>query len=280
VSVGEREAHAEGAATAERVSTVVDGGVATVTLTRAEKHNALDPPMFEAISATIDDIAGNPAVRCVVLRGEGPSFCSGLDFPSFMVDGGSPVDLFVHRDGEPANLAQRVAYGWRALPVPVIAAVHGACFGGGIQIALGADVRIGAPGTRMSIMESDYGLIPDMSITQTLAGLVRDDVARELIYTARKVEAEEALEIGLLTRIDEEPVVAATVLAEEIASRSPDAVRAAKRLIAEGLGAPPEVGLALEEELQRELIGSPNQIAAVTAKLSGEPAKFSDANGD
>ena len=276
MSVGEREARAAGAAASERVSTVVDGGVATVTLTRPEKHNALDPAMFEAISAAIDAIGANSAVRCVVLHGEGPSFCSGLDFPSFMAEGGSPVDLFTHRDGEPANSAQRVAYGWRALPVPVIAAVHGACLGGGLQIALGADLRIGAPGTRMSVMESDYGLIPDMSITQTLAGLVRDDIARELIYTARIVEAEEASEIGLLTRIDGEPVVAATALAEEIASRSPDAIRGAKRLVAEGLGAPPEVGLALEEELQRGIIGKPNQIAAVTAKLSGEPPAFSD----
>jgi enoyl-CoA hydratase/carnithine racemase len=280
VSVGEREAARSGAVEEERVRIEIDGGVAQVTLARPDKHNALDPPMFEALSAAIDELGADTSVRAVVLRGEGPSFCSGLDFPSFMVEGGSPVDLFVHREGEPANNAQHVAYGWRALPVPVIAAVHGACYGGGFQIALGADVRIGAPGTRMSIMESDYGLIPDMSITQTLAGLVRDDLARELIYTARKVEAEEAVEIGLLSRIDEEPVVAATVLAEEIASRSPDAIRAAKRLVAEGLGAPPEVGLALEEELQRSVIGKPNQIAAVTAKLSGEPARFSDADGD
>jgi enoyl-CoA hydratase/carnithine racemase len=260
----------------ERTRVDVAQHIAEVVLDRPDKHNALDPAMFEAIGEAIDRIAGEESVRAVVLRGEGPSFCSGLDFPSFMVEGGSPVDLFTHRDGEPANLAQRVAYGWRALPVPVIAAVHGACFGGGLQIALGADVRIGAPDTRVSVMESDYGLVPDMSITQTLAGLVRDDVARELIYTARKADAAEAERIGLLTRVAEDPAAEAHALAAEIASRSPDAIRGAKRLIAEGLGAPSEVGLALEEEIQRGIIGKPNQIKAVTARMSGEPADFDD----
>jgi enoyl-CoA hydratase/carnithine racemase len=235
------------AAERDRVRVEITDHVAEVVLDRPEKHNALDPAMFEAIGAAVDRVAAEPSVRSVLLRGDGPSFCSGLDFPSFMKDGGSPVDLFVHRDGEAANLAQRVAFGWRALPVPVIAALHGACFGGGCQIALGADVRIAAPDTRLSVMETEFGIIPDMSITQTLGGLVRDDVARELIYTARKVEAAEAAEIGLVTRIDDDPVAAAGALAREIAGRSPDAIRAAKRLMAEGMGAPAKAGLALEE---------------------------------
>ena len=260
----------------DRVRVEITDHVAEVVLDRPEKHNALDPAMFEAIGAAVDRVAAEPSVRSVLLRGDGPSFCSGLDFPSFMKDGGSPVDLFVHRDGEAANLAQRVAFGWRALPVPVIAALHGACFGGGCQIALGADVRIAAPDTRLSVMETEFGIIPDMSITQTLGGLVRDDVARELIYTARKVEAAEAAEIGLVTRIDDDPVAAAGALAREIAGRSPDAIRAAKRLMAEGMGAPAKAGLALEEELNRSLLGTPNQIAAVTARFSGEPGKFTD----
>lgn len=272
----ETQATDEAAAERDRVRIEIADHVAEVVLDRPDKHNALDPAMFEAISDAADRVTADSTVRAVVLRGDGPSFCSGLDFPSFMASGGSPVDLFTHRDGEPANLAQRVAFCWRALPMPVIAAVHGACFGGGLQIALGADVRIGAADTRMSVMESDYGLIPDMSITQTLAGLVRDDVARELIYTARKVEATEAERIGLLTRVADDPVAEANALATEIASRSPDAIRGAKRLIAEGLGAPPDVGLALEEGIQRGIIGGPNQIKAVTARMSGEPADFDD----
>ena len=276
MSVSEQETTDAAPEERDRVRIEVDERVAEVVLDRPDKHNALDPAMFEAIGAAIDRIAADGSVRAVVLRGDGPSFCSGLDFPSFMASDRSPVDLFTHRDDEPANLAQRVAYGWRSLPVPVIAALHGACFGGGCQIALAADVRIAAPDTRMSVMESDYGLIPDMGITQTLAGLVRDDLARELIYTARKVDAAEAERIGLLTRVTDDPVAAASALAAEIASRSPDAIRGAKRLAAEGLGAPPEIGLGLEEQLQRGIIGKPNQIAAVTAKLTGQPGEFTD----
>jgi enoyl-CoA hydratase/carnithine racemase len=262
---------------ADRVHVEVSDHLAEVALARPEKHNALDRAMFDALSAAIDDIAADSAIRAVVLRGDGPSFCSGLDFPSFIVAGSAPDELFVRRDGEPANLAQRIAYGWRALPVPVIAAVHGACFGGGLQIALGADARIGAPDARMSVMEIDYGLIPDMGISQSLPRLVRDDRARVLVYSGRIVDAAEAAEIGLLTRIDDDPAGAARALAEAIAARSPDAVRAAKRLANEGFGADPERGLALEEELQRSLLATPNQIAAATAKLSGEPARFEDA---
>ncbi len=172
MSIDTRESTQTRGAEGRRVRIEVTGHVAEVVLDRPEKHNALDPAMFAAIGDAVDRIAGEPTVRAVLLRGDGPSFCSGLDFPSFMKEGGSPVDLFVHRDGEAANLAQRVAYGWRALPVPVIVALHGACFGGGCQIALGADVRIAAPVTRLSLMETEFGIIPDMSITQTLAGLV------------------------------------------------------------------------------------------------------------
>jgi len=230
--------------------------------------------MFDGLSGAIEELREAPSVRAVVLRGEGPSFCSGLDFPSFIASGSSPEELFARRDGETANLAQRVTYGWRTLPSPVICAIHGACFGGGLQIALGADLRIAAPDARLSAMEIEYGLIPDMGLSQTLPRLVRDDRARELVYTGRIVDAAEAAELGLVTRLDADPAAAARKLAERIAGRSPDAIRAAKRLADEGFGAPAERSLALEEELQRSLLGSPNQIAAATAKLTGEPARF------
>jgi enoyl-CoA hydratase/carnithine racemase len=149
-----------------------------------------------------------------------------------------------------------VAYGWRELPVPVIAAVHGACLGGGLQIALGADVRIAAPDAQLSVMEIVHGLIPDMSITQTLPRLVRDDVARELVYTGRKVGAEEALELGLVTRIADDPRAAAHELAATIAERSPAAIRSAKRLLNEAPEFSPAEALELETELQRALIGA------------------------
>jgi enoyl-CoA hydratase/carnithine racemase len=260
----------------DRVTLAIEGGVADVALARPRKHNALDRAMFDALSDAVDELREARSVRAVVLRGEGPSFCSGLDFPSFLASGSGPDELLSGRDGEPANLAQRIAYGWRTLPVPVICAVHGACFGGGLQIALGADLRIGAHSARLSVMEIDYGLIPDMSLSQTLPQLVRDDRAREVLYTGRTVEGPEAAEIGLLTRLEDDPAAAARALAEQIAARSPDAIRAAKRLANEGFGAAPEEGLALEADLQRSLLGTPNQIAAATAKLSGEQPTFED----
>jgi enoyl-CoA hydratase/carnithine racemase len=261
----------------ERVAVAIDRGVADVRLTRGDKHNALDYDMFEALDTTAAELADSPSLRAVVLSGEGPSFCSGLDFPSFMARGEDISEvLFGHRNGDRANLAQRVTYDWQRLPVPVIAALHGNCIGGGAQLALGPDIRIAAPDLKFSILEIKYGLIPDMGITQTLPRLVGLDVAKELVFTGRKVGAEEALRIGVVTRIADDPHAAALELAQEIAGRSPDAIRRGKRLLNEAAWAHSEDGLELEEALQRELLGSPNQIAAVQAALSKEPAEFAD----
>jgi enoyl-CoA hydratase/carnithine racemase len=160
--------------------------------------------------------------------------------------------------------------------VPVIAALHGNCLGGGAQIALGADIRIAAPDLRLSVMEIRWGLIPDMGLTQSLPRLVGADVAKELTFSGRIVEAEEARELGLVTRIEAEPLLRARELAAEIADRSPDAIRRAKLLLERAPALPPAEALALEERLQRELLGTPNQLAAVRAGLGGEPATFSD----
>ncbi len=253
--------------------------VATVTLTRPEKHNALDIPMFEAILAAAEQLAGEPQIRAAVLHGEGKSFCSGLDVASLMTAPGAVQGA----DGalaEPVpNRFQRVAYDWVRLPVPVIAAIQGNCLGGGLQIALGADIRIAHPDARLSVAEVKWGLIPDMSLTQTLPRLVAIDVAKELTYTARVLGAEEAHRLGLVTRLADDPLAAAQELAREIAGRSPDAVRAAKRLLGEAWGGPAEETLALEAALQQRLIGSPNQLAAVVAGMSGEPPRFSDPDG-
>ena len=164
--------------------------------------------------------------------------------------------MFGHRPDSPANFAQRAAVGWRLLPVPVVAALQGACYGGGAQLALAADIRIAAPDTKLSIMEAKYGIIPDMGLSQVLPGLVRDDVARELVYTARIVEAEEAAELGLVTRISDSALEDARALAEQIAAQRPEAMRSAKRLIGDWHRMPREDGLALEEELQRALIST------------------------
>jgi enoyl-CoA hydratase/carnithine racemase len=263
-----------------RARVQVEEHVATVTLTRPEKHNALDIAMFEAILEAAERVAGEPEVRAVVLHGEGKSFCSGLDIASLMSVPGA-VDGAESPLTEPVpNRFQRVAYDWVRLPVPVIAAIHGNCLGGGLQIALGADIRIAHPDARLSVAEVKWGLIPDMSLTQTLPRLVAADVAKELTFTARVVDGEEAQRLGLVTRVADDPLAAALQLAREIAGRSPDAVRAAKRLLGEAWGGPPEETLSLEAALQHRLIGSPNQLAAVVAGMSGEPPRFTDPTGE
>src|SRR4051812_13255007 len=258
----------------QRVRIDVNDHVAEVALTRPDKHNALDGAMFQGIVAAAEEVAATPGVRAVVLHGEGPSFCSGLDIASLM-SGPISLDDILERDGR-ANLAQRTCTEWIDLPVPVIAAIHGACFGGGLQIALGADIRIAAPDARLSVMEGKWGLVPDMGITSTLPRLVRIDVAKELTYSARVLSGTEAAELGLVTHVADDPLAAARELAAKIAGRSPDAVRAAKRLYDAAWHAPVEEGLLLETELQRALIGSPNQMAAVQAGMTREAPQFAD----
>lgn len=252
-------------------------GVATVTMVRSDKHNALDRPMFEGLVNAAEQVAGDASVRAVVLHGEGKSFCSGLDVASFMSGEGGTGVLLAREEGRLANLAQRVAYDWSLVPAPVIAAIHGNCFGGGLQIALGADIRIAAPDSKLSIMEVKWGLVPDMGITQTLPRLLPIDVAKELTFSGRIVSGSEALELGLVTRTAEDPLAAALSLAEEISQKSPDAVRAAKRLYDETwTSSDAAASLVLESELQTGLIGKPNQIAAVMAGMSGERPVFVD----
>ena len=254
-----------------------ENGVATVTMVRADKHNALDQAMFEGLVKAAEQLTGEGSVRAVVLHGDGKSFCSGLDVASFMA-GSRGTGILLDRDETRiANFAQRVTYDWSLVPAPVIAAIHGNCFGGGLQIALGADIRISAPDARLSIMEIKWGLVPDMGITQTLPRIVPIDVAKELTFTGRIVSGTEGAAIGLVTRTAQDPLAEALALAGEIAPKSPDAVRAAKRLYNDTWAShEPSAALALESELQSGLIGSPNQIAAVMAGMSGEKPVFDD----
>jgi enoyl-CoA hydratase/carnithine racemase len=261
----------------DRIKIEIDDHVAVATMIRTDKHNALDAAMFQALHDTIDTLKDDPGVRAVVLHGDGPSFCSGLDVASFMSDNGGPtVNLLERLPGEDANYAQRVATGWAEVPVPVIAAVHGNCFGGGLQIALGADIRIAAPDATLCVMEIRWGLIPDMGITRTITRILPIDVAKELTFTGRRISGEEAASLGVVTRVAADPLAAALDLAREIAGKSPNATRDAKRLYDEMWNAPAAESLALESELQQALIGSPNQIAAVTAGMTKQPAEFSD----
>lgn len=263
----------------ERVTVAMEGGVADVRLNRAEKLNAIDRAMFDALVETGTALMSDRALRAVVLSGEGRAFCAGLDFASFMAmaDTNAAGPALMSRPSEsPANLAQRAAWVWTEVPVPVIAAVHGAAFGGGLQIALAADLRIAAPDAQLSVMEIKWGLIPDMSGTQTLRRLVRLDVAKELTFTGRIISGHEAAALGLVTRIADEPRVAALALAHEIAAKSPDAIRAGKQLFERCGQLSVADGLQLEEQLQRNLIGSANQTEAVQANLQKRTPEFRD----
>jgi enoyl-CoA hydratase/carnithine racemase len=265
----------------DRVHVSIEDGVADVRLARADKLNALDLPMFQALVETGRSLAENDSLRAVALSGEGRAFCAGLDFQSFSAMAGTGEaqrgpSLLDRGEESPANLAQRAAWIWKELPVPVIAALHGVVYGGGLQIALAADLRLVAPDAKLSVREVHWGLIPDMSGTQTLRHLVGLDVAKELTYTARIVFGTEAAVLGLATRTSERPHEEALELAREIASRSPHAVRAAKRLLDATVVSSVEDGLLLEEKIQRSLLGQPNQIEAVRANMEKRPPKFED----
>ena len=250
------------------VTSIQKDGIARVTLNRPDKLNSLDLAMFEAIAETAERLAKDASVRAVILSGEGKAFCTGLDVKSIMKN--SPLStgerlLSKRHPNSVSNLAQDVGYLWRDLRVPVIAAIHGMCFGGGLQIALGADMRYCTPDCKLSIMEAKWGLIPDMSASVTLRELVPIDVAKELTFTGKIVTGEEAAQLNLVTRCVEDPLGEAERIAKEIVGRSPDAISAAKQLYQKNwVYASEEDSLNYEMELQKTLLGSWNQIAAST----------------
>lgn len=261
----------------ERVSIQLDdNGVAQVRLVRPDKMNALDPAMFEAIAATGEELSSMKGLRAVVLSGEGRAFCAGLDVSGFSQPTGSGAKTLAERTHGNSNLPQQAAMTWRKCPVPVIAAVHGVCFGGGLQIASGADIRIAAPDTRMCIMEMKWGLVPDMGGYALWRGLVRSDVLRELIYTNREFSGEEAQALGLVTQLNSDPLAAATELANEIANRNPEAIRAAKRLHDVMDNESTDDILMAESVEQDQVIRKPNQVEAVMAGMQKRAANFTD----
>ena len=255
-------------------------GVADVCLVRGEKMNALDMAMFDALLGAIEQIKREPRVRVVVLHGEGRAFCAGLDMGRFEkinagADGG--IRNLKPRTHGIANSAQQVAWGWRQLPVPVIAAVHGVAFGGGLQLALGADIRLIAHDARMSVMEIKWGLVPDMAGVVLMRGLVRDDVLRDITYTGRMLQGEDAVRAGLATRACADPLAEALALARELAQRSPDALKAGKRLLNQAVAGIGDAALMqAESDEQMALMGSPNQVEAVRANLDKRAPRFSD----
>ncbi len=277
----------------ERLSVEVRDGIADVRLNRPDKRNALDIPMFQALVACGASLARRVAddddVRVVVLSGAGASFCAGLDMAAMAAlaasgsagdpSGGSSGDggaggALGRVEGRTTHLAQQSCWTWQELAVPVIAAVHGHALGGGIQLALAADVRIVHPDTKLSVREVYWGLTPDMTGTLTLARLVRPDVAKELVMTARIFDGREAAALGLATRLADDPYAEAMALAAQIAERSPAAVRGAKELFNTLLFGDAAEAFATERRLIGSLIGGPDQAEAVAAHFDRRPPRF------
>ena len=262
---------------ADRVVCTIADGVADVRLNRPEKLNALDMALFTALAETAAALADTPAVRAVVLSGAGRSFCAGLDLTAFSAMAAGerwrPADDPTTTGADGRSLGQRAVLAWYDLPVPVIAAVRGHALGGGLQLALGADIRLAAPDATFSVYEINWGLTPDMAGTQLLPRLVGPDVAAELTYTGRTVEAAEADRIGLVTRLVDDPLAAARALAARIAAVNPDAVRASKGLLRQAHG-PIEDGLAAERAAMAAIMGSPNQREAAAAGLEKREPRF------
>ena len=271
----------------ERILVTIEDGVADVRLNRPDKMNALDQAMFDALIETGEQLARMPDLRAVVLSGEGRAFCAGLDMgrmAGMLSDGGGES----HNDSIGAghlgkrthgmsNRPQYACMVWRELPVPVFAAVHGVAFGGGLQVALGADVRYVAPDARLSVMEMKWGLVPDMAGMVLTRGLVRPDVLRELIYSARVLSGTEACELGLGTYLADDPRAAALDAARQVAQKNPDAIRAAKRLMAVVERGDNAAILQAESDEQDRLVGSPNQREAVLANMQKRAPRFEPA---
>ena len=264
------------------ITTDIDG-VLEVRLTRPDKHNALDSELFARLAEVGDQLKNHPGLRAVVISGEGRSFCAGLDKDNFAkLAGGDGVDVggssLEPRTHGVSNLAQYVAMVWRELPVPVIAAVQGVVFGGGLQIALGADIRYARADSQWSVMEIKWGLVPDMGGMVLLNELVRADRARELCYTGRILDGREAVDLGLATYLSEQPREDALELAKTIAGKSPDAIRGMKRLLSNAVNPKDQAARVLLEESreQDKIIGGANQIEAVHANLVKRSPVFRD----
>jgi len=262
----------------DRVSITIDDGIAEVVLNRPDKLNAWDRAMFDAVSDAGERLKAEPGLRAVILSGAGRGFSAGLDTSSFTAGAQglaalrSELGQGVH--GGVANRFQHPCTVWADVPVPVIAALHGPVYGAGLQLALGADLRIAAPSARLSIMEAKWGLVPDMGLTRLLPRLMPADRALDLMLTARVIDAVEAQGLGLVTRLADEPLTEARALARAIAARNPEAVRGIKALV--GTAWPgSEAHLTLEARLQAPILGSPNQIEAVMAEMQGRPPRFS-----
>ncbi len=263
---------------ASRVLLNVKDSIAHVTLNRPEKHNGLDMQMFQELIATAKTIRKDKSIRAVIMSGNGASFCSGLDFAAVSKTPTMIPKFFVKLPWGRDNTFQRVAHIWRDLPIPVIAAIHGNCFGGGMQIILACDYRIATPDSKMSILEMKWGLIPDMSGMVTLSRLTRVDIAQELTMTGRFFSGVEGAEYGLISKVSDDPMADAQALAQDMAKQSPDAIAATKYLFKKTWKKDTRGALLWERITQLRLLGRKNQRIAMKNGLSKgkAPQAFQD----
>lgn len=261
-----------------RVSFTLEQNVAYITLNRPDKHNGLDKQMIVDLVKVAKKVNKNRAIRCVILQGEGASFCSGLDFNYVAKNPSMIFHFFLKLPWTKDNMFQRVAHIWRDLSVPVIAVVHGNCFGAGMQIILACDYRISTPDANLSILEMKWGLIPDMSGMATLSRLTRVDIAQELAMTGRFFSGNEALEYGLVSKVSDIPLVEAKLLAEKICQQSPDAIAATKYLFKKTWKQNTRMALFWERITQLRLLGRKNQRIAMKNGLNktGNTKEFID----
>ena len=258
----------------DRVTLAIEGHIATVSLNRPDKYNGLDLEMMRGLVACAKTIKKNRDVRVVILRGEGKAFCAGLDFATVTKTPLKMLLAFTKFGVKKTNLFQQACWAWRELPVPVIAVLHGYCYGGGLQLALAADFRIATPDCELSVMESKWGLILDMTGTVTLRELVPMDVAKELAMTGRRFDAVEAKTLHLVTQVAEQPEQAARALADAILTRSPDAVSATKALFHSTRHAAEDQAFDRESSLQFKLLRGRNQGEAMAANLKKREPRF------
>ena len=235
-------------------------GIATVYLNRPAKRNAMSFELLRELVAVAKKIKSDRSIRCVILTGETNVFSAGID----LADLNNPKNRAyaaweLIKPGQ--SLFQKAFLIWQELPVPVIAAIEGYCFGAGMQLALAADIRIAHPKTQMSIMETRWGLVPDMGLTRSIKGIIGVDLAKELSLTARVFDGDYAKEIGLVTHLNDSPVEQAQLLAQEMLQRSPDALAAVKQVL-DAMEHQPKKSLRLEKIWQLKLLlGKNSQIA-------------------
>lgn len=252
----------------------IEDGIARVVLNRPAQHNSLNIDLITSLLEVLNTLNATRGLRVVILSGSNNNFCSGLDVAGVMTDPKNIQWLLSGCDGYPHNKVQHLALGWRSLNVPVIAAIEGYCFGGGLQMALGADLRIAHPAARLSVMEGRWGIIPDMGISVTARGCIKEDVLLRMTITAEVVDGEAALKAGMVTELADDPLARAEALAAIICNRSPDMVKAAKHLLRDSYTQTDEERLALEEKLQRRLLGTANQMEAVMANIQKRDPVF------